>query len=203
MPHQEKYMTLLKPSSNSESPELKPLFNLISESMGFVPNSMRTMAHWPELLQHFSQLAATVLNGGVLSADLKQLIAHITSTASGCQYCQAHTAHQAIKKGVTQEKLMAVFEFEDSDLFSAAEKAALKVALHGGTSPNGVEPKHMETLLNHFNHREAVEIISVIALFGFLNRWNDSLATTLEPDPLGFAQTSLTKRGWQPGKHAT
>ncbi len=196
-------MTLLDPSSNSESPELNPLFNLISQSMGFVPNSMRTMAHWPELLQHFSQLAGTVLNGGVLSADLKQLIAHITSTASGCQYCQAHTAHQAIKKGVTQQKLLAVFEFEDSDLFSEAEKAALKVALHGGTSPNGVEPEHMETLLNHFNQREAVEIISVIALFGFLNRWNDSLATTLEPGPLEFAQSSLTETGWQPGKHAT
>ena len=171
--------------------------------MGFVPNSMRTMAHWPELLQHFSQLAGTVLNGGVLSADLKQLIGHVTSTASGCQYCQAHTAHQAIKKGVAQEKLLAVFEFEDSDLFSKAEKAALKVALHGGTSPNGVEPEHMETLLNHFNQREAVEIISVIALFGFLNRWNDSLATTLEPGPLEFAQSSLTETGWQPGKHAT
>lgn len=196
-------MTLLDPSSNSESPELNPLFNLISQSMGFVPNSMRTMAHWPELLQHFSQLAGTVLNGGVLSADLKQLIAHITSTASGCQYCQAHTAHQAIKKGVTQQKLLAVFEFEDSDLFSEAEKAALKVALHGGTSPNGVKPEHMETLLNHFNQREAVEIISVIALFGFLNRWNDSLATTLEPGPLEFAQSSLTETGWQPGKHAT
>jgi len=196
-------LTLLDPSSNSESPELNPLFNLISQSMGFVPNSMRTMAHWPELLQHFSQLAGTVLNGGVLSADLKQLIAHITSTASGCQYCQAHTAHQAIKKGVTQQKLLAVFEFEDSDLFSEAEKAALKVALHGGTSPNGVEPEHMETLLNHFNQREAVEIISVIALFGFLNRWNDSLATTLEPGPLEFAQSSLTETGWQPGKHAT
>lgn len=196
-------MTLLHPSSNSESPELDPLFNLISQSMGFVPNSMRTMAHWPELLQHFSQLAGTVLNGGVLSADLKQLIGHVTSTASGCQYCQAHTAHQAIKKGVAQKKLLAVFEFEDSDLFSKAEKAALNVALHGGTSPNGVEPKHMETLLNHFNQREAVEIISVIALFGFLNRWNDSLATTLEPRPLEFAQSSLTERGWQPGKHAT
>jgi len=196
-------LTLLDPSSNSESPELNPLFNLISQSMGFVPNSMRTMAHWPELLQHFSQLAGTVLNGGVLSADLKQLIAHITSTASGCQYCQAHTAHQAIKKGVTQQKLLAVFEFEDSDLFSEAEKAALKVALHGGTSPNGVKPEHMETLLNHFNQREAVEIISVIALFGFLNRWNDSLATTLEPGPLEFAQSSLTETGWQPGKHAT
>ena len=196
-------MTLLDPSSNSESPELDPLFNLISQSMGFVPNSMRTMAHWPELLQHFSQLAGTVLNGGVLCADLKQLIAHITSTASGCQYCQAHTAHQAIKKGVTQKKLLAVFEFEDSDLFSEAEKAALGVALHGGTSPNGVEPEHMKTLLNHFNQREAVEIISVIALFGFLNRWNDSLATTLESGPLEFAQNNLTERGWQPGKHAT
>ena len=196
-------MTLLNPSNTPPSKELETLFNLVSQSMGFVPNSMRTMAHWPELLQHFSQLAGTILNTGLLQADLKQLIAHVASTASGCQYCQAHTGHQAVHKGVTKEKLMAAFEFKTSDLFSHAEKAALDVALHAGTSPNGIEPTHMQTLLNHFNEREAVEIISVISLFGFLNRWNDSLATTLESGPLEFAEATLSKTGWEPGKHST
>lgn len=196
-------MTLLDPSKTPPSGELETLFNLISKSMGFVPNSMRTMAHWPELLQHFSQLAGTVLNTGLLPADLKQLIAHVASTASGCQYCQAHTGHQAVHKGVTKEKLTAAFDFKTSDLFSDAEKAALDVALHGGTSPSGIEPAHMQTLLNHFSEREAVEIISVISLFGFLNRWNDSLATTLESAPLEFAETTLSKTGWSPGKHQT
>jgi hypothetical protein len=37
----------------------------------------------------------------------------------------------------------------------------------------------------------------VIALFGFLNRWNDTLATPLEDEPIEY----LSRGGWQAGKH--
>jgi hypothetical protein len=46
-----------------------------------------------------------------------------------------------------------------------------------------------------------VQSVGVISLFGYLNRWNDTMATTLEPEPLEFATQHLAKRGWQPGKH--
>jgi len=46
-----------------------------------------------------------------------------------------------------------------------------------------------------------VEIIAVIAFYGFLNRWNDSLATELETSPLSFAQCTLAASGWSAGKH--
>ena len=44
--------------------------------------------------------------------------------------------------------------------------------------------------------------MGVICLFGWLNRWNDTLATTLEPSPLRFAQRHVGD-GWSPGKHAS
>jgi AhpD family alkylhydroperoxidase len=65
--------------------------------MGFLPTSMMTMAHWPELTQAFGGLGATVLNSGELDAGLKQMIALAVSNAAGCRYCQAHTANSAQK----------------------------------------------------------------------------------------------------------
>lgn len=59
----------------------------------------------------------------------------------------------------------------------------------------------MEALSEHFTDRQVVEIVSVIALFGFLNRWNDTLATTLEDEPVAFAGNTLKSSGWEPGKH--
>ena len=44
--------------------------------------------------------------------------------------------------------------------------------------------------------------MAVIALFGWLNRWNDTMATTLEPEPSIFARTHLAARGWEIGAHA-
>lgn len=193
-------MTHIPIKKREDIPEMEPLFKMVEASMGFVPNSMFTMAHWPELLQTFAQFAGTVLGPGEIDAGLKQLIAFVSSNASGCRYCQAHTSHGAEKRGVSTEKINAAFEFESSAKFTAAERAALRVALHGGTVPNGVEASHITELAKYYSHKQIVEIISVIALFGFLNRWNDTLATTLEETPTSFASDHL--HGWEIGKHS-
>ncbi len=192
-------MTHITPKTRQELPELAPLFELVEQTMGFVPESMFTMAHWTELLGAFGGLAATILNTGEVDAGLKQLIANVSSNASGCRYCQAHTSENAAKRGVDEDKIRAAFEFETSPLFSDAERAALRLAAHGGMVPNAVEAGDFEALKPHFSDRQIVEIVAVIALFGFLNRWNDTMATTLEASPLAFAQNTL--EGWEVGKH--
>ena len=169
--------------------------------MGFLPTSMMTMAHWPDLTQAFGGLGATILNSGELDPGLKQLIAFAVSNAAGCRYCQAHTAKSAQKNAVSEDKIQAVFEFERSDLFSDREKAALRVAVHAGMVPNAVESEHMGELSNYFTDKQAVEVVAVISLFGFLNRWNDTMATTLEDAPKSFAADQLAAQGWVAGKH--
>lgn len=194
-------MTHITPKQREELPELEPMFQMVEGSMGFLPTSMLTMAHWPELTQAFGGLGATILNSGELDAGLKQMIAFAVSNAAGCRYCQAHTANSAQKNNVSAEKIQAVFEFESSDLFTQPEKAALRVAVHAGMVPNAVEPQHMSELSEHYTPKQIVEIVSVISLFGFLNRWNDTMATTLENTPKSFATEQLQAQGWVAGKH--
>ena len=192
-------MTLVTPQKRDELPELEPIFNMVEASMGFVPTSMLTMAHWPELLQTFGAFAGNVLNSGEVNPGLKQLIAFVISNAAGCRYCQAHTSHQAAKQGISVAKINAAFEFETSDLFDEAERAALRVALHAGMVPNAVEHEHMTTLNEYYTARQSVEIVAVISLFGYLNRWNDTMASTLEDTPVNFATNNLPS--WEIGKH--
>lgn len=194
-------MTHITPKQREELPELEPMFQMVEASMGFLPTSMLTMAHWPELTQAFGGLGATILNSGELDAGLKQMIAFAVSNAAGCRYCQAHTANSAQKNNVSSEKIQAVFEFESNDLFSDQEKAALRVAVHAGMVPNAVEAKHMSELSEHFSEKQAIEVVAVISLFGFLNRWNDTMATTLESSPKSFASEQLASHGWVAGKH--
>ena len=194
-------MTHITPKQRDELSELEPMLQMVEASMGFLPTSMMTMAHWPELTQAFGGLGATVLNSGELDAGLKQMIAFAVSNAAGCRYCQAHTANSAQKNNVSVEKIKAVFEFETNDLFSEQEKAALRVAVHAGMVPNAVETEHMNELSRHFSEKQAVEVVAVISLFGFLNRWNDTMATTLESSPKSFAADQLASQGWVAGKH--
>ena len=194
-------MSQVSQKSRDELPEMAPLLELVEASMGFVPNSMLTMAHWPELLGAFGGLGGTILQSGELEAELKQLIALVSSRAAGCNYCQAHTSHSAHRLGADADKIAAVFEFETSPLFSERERAALRLAWHGSLQPNAAEPADFEKAKVFFSEREIVEIVAVVSLFGFLNRWNDTMATKLEDSPADFANENLSAAGWQRGKH--
>jgi uncharacterized peroxidase-related enzyme len=194
-------MPRIEPLAREELAQFEPLFKLVEGGMGFVPNSMFTMGRRPELLQAFAGLAGPILNGGTLPTELKQLVAFVASNAAGCRYCQAHTAHSAERAGASAEKIAAAFEFETSPLFSERERAALQLARHAALCPNAAEDSHFEELRKHFSEDEILDIVAVIALFGYLNRWNDTLATTLESSPLSFGQTHLAGGGWQVGNH--
>jgi len=194
-------VTQIQPKTRTQVSDLEPLLQRVEAAMGFVPTSMLTMAHWPELLSAFGGLGGTVLGSGELDSSLKQLVAYVVSNAAGCRYCEAHTSHAAARSGVSEEKIEAAFEYESSDLFSASERAALRMAAHAGMVPNAVEAEHIQALEEFYSPRQIVELVAVISLFGFLNRWNDTLATTLEEAPRRFADTHLKNNGWSAGKH--
>ena len=196
-------MPRITPLSRESLKDFEPFFQMVEQAMGFVPTSMLTMGRSPALLQAFAGLSATVLAGGRLDPGLKSLISHVASRAAGCAYCQAHTGHTAHRNGVSEEKLQAAFEYETSALFDDKERSALRVAQFGALVPNAVEDAHFEALREHFDDAEIVEIVSVISLFGYLNRWNDTMATTLEQAPRAFAEAGLGATGWQVGKHAS
>jgi uncharacterized peroxidase-related enzyme len=197
-------MTRIPPLAPEDlSPEMRAELAYAETLMGFTPNDVLTMARWPEFLQAAKALVAVVYAPGELDAGLKRMIATIVSGASGCRYCQAHTAHGAVKMaGADAEKIAAVWDFAASPLFSDGERAALNLALAAGVHPNGVTDAHFGALRQHFNERQIMEMMGVISLFGLLNRWNDTLATELETAPLDFARATLLPGDWTPGRHA-
>lgn len=196
-------MANLEPLRREDLPELEDLFAHYDNTLSFVPNSLYTMARRPEILEAFSELITRIWRSGTLPIELKPLIAIISSQAAGCRYCQAHEAVDARERGVDAEKIAAVWEFETSPLFSDAERAALRLARDASVIPNMATQEHFDELRRHYTEGEIVEIMAVISLFGFLNRWNDTMATDLEEEPFSFASTTYGPDRWEPGKHRT
>jgi alkylhydroperoxidase family enzyme len=218
-------MAHIAPLDTDNHPELEPILASAAAAMGFVPNSTRTMAHMGQLPFVFSALfgtimgadAKTILAGlqGVmpeqtnaeqnLPAELLQLIAYCVSLSAGCRYCQAHTGHNTERMSATPdqqaEKLAQVLNFETAECFTDAERAAIALALTAGQVPNASDAEHFHSLREHYSERQQVQIVAVISLFGFLNRWNDTVATTLEETPSNFAEQHLAAGGWQLSKH--
>jgi uncharacterized peroxidase-related enzyme len=196
-------MSRIPPLRRELVPQLEPFFAGTEKRMGFLPNSQLIMAHKPKLLQAFAQLGQAVNDPeNKTPRGLRSLVAHMVSRAAGCQYCVAHTGDSAHRASIAEQKLAAIWDYETSPLFTEAERAALRFAQSAGAVPNTVSDDDVATLRRHFSDEEIVELTGVIAYFGFLNRWNDTLATELEPKPLGFAERALKGAGWFAGKHA-
>src|SRR5918994_2357997 len=115
-------MAHVPPLPREEVPELEEAFQPVEERMGFLPNSLLTMARRPEILRAASSLAQATRTGTV-SRELKELVALVASTAAGCRYCQAHTASNATRVGADADRIANVWSYETSDLFAAAERA--------------------------------------------------------------------------------
>ncbi|MEQ8857617.1 MAG: carboxymuconolactone decarboxylase family protein [Pseudomonadales bacterium] len=195
-------MPRLEPLPRDALREFEPALKGVERAMGFVPNSLLTLARKPDILRAALGLFQAIQQPGSIPPPLKSMIANVASQAAGCRYCQAHTGHTAAHVGVAEDKLTALWNFEDSPLFDAAEKAALRVARDAAQVPNAVSDEEFAALREHFAPDAVVEIVAVISMFGFLNRWNDTIATELESSPLAFARERLTEYGWSAGKHA-
>ena len=196
-------MPLIKPLSNIEDKETQELVTFFNETLGFCPNSVLTMQKKPHLAQAFINLNKAVMdNAGSISSEFKRIIAYISSNTAGCRYCQAHTIRAAERYGGEKERLEQAWDFENSSLFSEAEKVALRFTIAASSVPVSTSQELEELLQHHWDETDILEIMSVIALFGYLNRWNDVIGTSLEKDAKDSAE-SLLQNQWDIGKHAT
>lgn len=157
--------------------------------------------NWPELARHFGPLAQICLGDGELPGQLKQEAFMLLSLASGCRHCQAHGGYGLHLAGVAAERIQALWDFERSELFFDAERAVYYFALAAGASPNAVTPEHFERLRRHFTDRHISELLAVVAISGFLNRYSDTLAVVTDQESVDWASRVLGPVGWTQGKH--
>ncbi len=141
-------------------------------------------------------------NKGRVTSALKRLIAYISSHAAGCRYCQAHAIRAAERYGSETLLVKTNWEYKTHPAFNDSERAALDFALASSVIPNNVTDEIADNLRKYWNEGEIVEIMGVIALFGYLNRWNDSMGTEMEAGAIESGEEYLSKKGWDTGKHA-
>lgn len=161
------------------------------------------MQRKPKLVEAFAQLNAAVMDPqGEVDLGFRRLVGHLASKASGCLYCQAHTLLGAQNFGVSEAKLADIWTYATSPHYSPKERLALDFALAAAAQPNAVSDDQFARLRQHWSDSEIVELLGVVAMFAFLNRWNDTLGTPLEAAPLEVATKAFGQQGWTAGKHA-
>lgn len=234
----------LDPLPQQHSPALADEFASFHKTLGFVPNSVLTMQRKPELVRAFVAMQRAIWDpGSKVDRGFKRIVAHVASRAAGDAYSMAHTASGALHFGIEADKLAAARDYRASPLYSAAEKAALDLAVaanaalaseasgqrgnslevrahsasedareraddtrpEAGSSaravPNAVTDEMFAELRRHWSEEQIVELVATIAMAGFLARWNTTMATPIEEEPLAIGRKHLAPQGWSPGSH--
>lgn len=136
--------------------------------------------------------------------------------SNGCVHCQSHGAfglfdaieddypHDEIPDedlpGV-MKRIYALFDFERSDLFTDAEKAAYRFARDAATWPTRCTAAHIEDLRRYYSDREIQEIIETIIAASWLASDMQSQITVTDRLAMSWALRNLTSVGWKPGAH--
>ena len=194
---------LVFPLDSNASKEAEEMTTFYEETLGFTPNSLFTMMHRPRIAQAFLEMNQAVMeNKGRVTSALKRQLAYLASMTAGCRYCEAHAIRAAERYGSDEDKLNHIWEYKSYPAFTEAERAVFDFAVAAAAIPNTVDDAVAENLRKHWDEGEIVEILGVVALFGYLNRWNDSMGTQLEEPAAGDGEKYLAKNGWSKGKHA-
>lgn len=193
---------LVAPLDRNATKEAEEMAKFYDETLGFTPNSLFTMMHRPRIAQAFLEMNQAVMeNKGRVTSALKRQIAYLSSMTTGCRYCEAHAIRAAVRYGSDEDKLNHIWEYKTYPAFTEGERAAFDLAIAASSVPNAVDDTLAENMRKYWEEGEIVEILGVIALFGYLNRWNDSMGTRLEEPAAEDGNKYLAGHGWSRGKH--
>ena len=165
------------------SPDSAVLYDKVFRQRGNVPNMFRVMAHRPEIFATMQAHFSAVLNTGTVPLKLKELIIVRTSQINETPYCLASHTRLARNLGWTDDQLAQLADWPRRGDFTAAEKAALRLAETVTRNAHAVSDEQFAELRSHYSEGEIVELLSAIGLFNYFNRFNDALR--MEPTKPG------------------
>lgn len=150
--------------------QAKELFEQIKSSTGQVPKWMRVMANCPDVLIGFFTLFKATMDDAPVDKLLKWKIAYQVSEMNKCEFCVSVSKKQLKQFGLEDKDIDNIAEAKDDK-----EKVAFAYAQAATDHAYNIDPKVFAEMKKHFSDEQIVEITSVIGLFNFINRFNDSL----------------------------
>ncbi|KAF0191472.1 MAG: alkylhydroperoxidase like protein [Gammaproteobacteria bacterium] len=113
---------------------------------------------------------------------LRTLVTVRVSQINGCPFCVDINSATALKRGISEEKLLGLADFRDSEMFSGREKAALAYAEAVTFTDRQPTDAHFERLRQYFDDDAIIELTAIIAFQNLSSKFNAALGVK----PQGF-----------------
>ncbi len=168
-------MTTVDPATADE--QTKALYAVIKSKMGKVPNTLKTVAHSPAVLEGYLGLAGA-LGKAKLSAALREQVSLAVSQENGCEYCLSAHSVTAKLAGLKPEQIIGARKEESSDPKAQAVLTLTHniMANRGNISDSQLSAAREAGL----SDAEIVEVVGVIAVMTITNLLNNLAHTEID-----------------------
>ena len=136
---------------------------------------LEAYAHSPRLLFGYGMLEGATVQVHAMPERLKVLAELKAATMTTCEYCIDIGSQIARRAGLSEDQLLALPAYRDSDRFDELEKLVLDYAVGMSRTPVEVPDELFAELRRHFDERQIVELTNVIALENMRGRFNLAL----------------------------
>ncbi len=111
-----------------------------------------------------------------IDTALRSFVSVLVSQINSCSFCVDLNSATLLRRGVSKEKLAALTQWRDSDLFSPAERAALDYADAMTRNDRGVDDAVFSLLKEFFADDAIIELTALIAFQNLSSKFNSALA---------------------------
>jgi 4-carboxymuconolactone decarboxylase len=128
-------------------------------------------AHQPKMMMGMGKFNQAVRKGRSVDERLKNLVELKGAQMIGCEYCVDLGSQICRNSGLSDDELLALPRYQQSDLFSQREKVALDYTIAVMRTPVEVTDELVARMKEHFSDEQLVEITALLALVN-LDRFN-------------------------------
>ena len=135
---------------------------------------MEIWAHQPKMMFGMGRFNQAVRKGKSVDARLKNLVELKGAQMIGCAFCVDLGSQICRNSGLSDDELLALPRYNESDLFSERERLALDYTVAVMRTPVEVTDALFDRMREHFSDRQLVEITAHLTLVN-LDRFNAAL----------------------------
>jgi AhpD family alkylhydroperoxidase len=128
-------------------------------------------AHRPKMLSGMGKFQQAVRKGTAVDERLKNLVELKGAQMIGCEYCVDLGSQICRNAGLSDDELLALPGYRQSELFKEREKTALDYAVGVMRTPVEVSDELFGRMQEHFSDEQMVEITALLTVVN-LDRFN-------------------------------
>ncbi len=167
-------------------------------------------AHRPRMLVGYGMLEKSIAARPRVEQRLRALAVLKSAVMQGCEMCQDIGSHEARAAGISEEQLLDLYRYRESEHFDQTERLVLDLAVGMTLTPVQVDEELFVALQEHFDDGQLVELVNLIAVENLRSRFNATFAigstgfsegmacARMEPGPAGAAGMDEAAREQEP-----